>query len=135
MKPKTAIRGGIAQNVVPDHAEADVNFRYAPGRSPAEGEARLAEICAGHGELRIDSNAPSAPVATGNPLVQALRAAGDLAIEPKQAWTPIAEFALAGIDAVNFGPGDPAYAHRRDERVSIEALVRCHRTLEAFACA
>jgi succinyl-diaminopimelate desuccinylase len=67
--------------------------------------------------------------------VQALRAAGGLAIEPKQAWTPIAEFAAAGLDAVNFGPGDPVFAHRRDERVSIAALLRCHEILEAFACA
>jgi succinyl-diaminopimelate desuccinylase len=131
----TQIHGGIAQNVVPDLAQAHVNFRYAPGRSPEEAESRLAEMCAGHGVLHVDSHAPSAPVATGNPLVQALRAAGDLAIEPKQAWTPIAEFAAAGIDAVNFGPGDPAFAHGRDERVTIDALVRCHRTLEAFACA
>src|SRR3954449_1381714 len=131
----TQIAGGIAQNVVPDLAQAHVNFRYAPGRTPEDAEARLVEMCAGHGNLHVDSHAPSAPVATANPLVQALRAAGDLAIEPKQAWTPIAEFAAAGIDAVNFGPGDPAFAHRRDERVGIEALVRCHRTLEAFACA
>jgi len=34
-----------------------VNFRYAPGRTPQEAEARLAELCAGHGELRIDANA------------------------------------------------------------------------------
>jgi succinyl-diaminopimelate desuccinylase len=128
----TRIAGGIAGNVIPDLAEAHVNYRYAPGRSPAEAEARLAELCAA-GELRIDSNSPSGPVATGNPHARRLAAAGDLAVAPKQAWTPVAEFGLAGLDAINFGPGAPAQAHRRDESVEVAALVRSHRVLEAFA--
>jgi succinyl-diaminopimelate desuccinylase len=127
----TRIAGGIAANVIPDRAECHVNFRYAPGRSPAEAEARLAELCDGHGELRIDANAPSGPVAHG-PRVDALVAAGDLVRAPKQAWTPVAEFGAAGLDAVNFGPGDPAQAHKRDEHVEIAALERSHTVLEAF---
>ncbi len=128
----TQITGGIAGNVIPDRVDAHVNYRYAPGRTPAEAEARLRELCAG-GELTIDSLAPSGPVATGNPRARALIAAGDLRVAPKQAWTPVAEFGAAGIDAVNFGPGAPAQAHRRDESVEIAALVRSHRVLEAFA--
>ena len=72
------------------------------------------------------------PVATG-PLVDALIAAGDLAIEPKQAWTPVAEFGTAGIAAVNFGPGDPPQAHTREESIAVAALVRGYRVLERFA--
>jgi len=128
----TRIGGGIASNVIPDRAECLVNFRYAPGRSAAEAEARLAELCAGHGELRIDSNAPSGPVAAG-PRVDALIAAGELVRAPKQAWTPVAEFGLAGLPAVNFGPGEPAQAHRRDESVEIAMLVRAHDVLERFS--
>ena len=131
----TQIEGGVAQNVIPDRAVAHVNQRYAPGRSAREAEARLRAWCEPYGEITIVGNAPSAPVATGNPLVGRLRDAGELALEPKQAWTPVAEFALAGVDAVNFGPGDPAYAHRRDEQVSEEALVRCFEVLSRFACA
>ena len=127
----TRIAGGIAGNVIPDRAECHVNFRYAPGRAPEAAEARLAELCAGHGELRIDANAPSGPVAAG-PLVDALVAAGDLVRAPKQAWTPVAEFGQAGLDAVNFGPGEPAQAHRRDESVEIAALVRAYEILERF---
>jgi succinyl-diaminopimelate desuccinylase len=128
----TRIAGGIAANVIPDRADCHVNFRYAPGRTPTDAEARLAELCAGHGELAIDSNAPSGPVAAG-PRVDALVAAGDLVRAPKQAWTPVAEFGLAGLPAVNFGPGEPAQAHRRDESIEIAALVRAYDVLERFA--
>jgi succinyl-diaminopimelate desuccinylase len=119
-------------NVIPGEATAHVNYRYAPGRTPEEAEARLAELCAGHGELRIDANAPSGAVARG-PLVDALIAAGGLEVAPKQAWTPVAEFARAGVPAINFGPGDPPQAHTRGEAISVAALVRSYRVLEAFA--
>jgi succinyl-diaminopimelate desuccinylase len=131
----TRIAGGIAANVIPAEAVAHVNYRYAPGRTPDEAERWLRDLCEPHGTLEIEGNAPSAPVATANPLAQRLIAAGDLAVEAKQAWTPVAEFAAAGIDAVNFGPGDPAQAHAREEHVRIDALARCYETIEAFACA
>jgi succinyl-diaminopimelate desuccinylase len=44
----------------------------------------------------------------------------------------VAQFAEEGIDAVNFGPGATAYAHRRDEQVPIANLERCLETLRAF---
>jgi succinyl-diaminopimelate desuccinylase len=106
----TRIGGGIAANVIPETCTAQVNFRYAPGRTPEEAEARLRELCGGLGELEITGNAGSAPVALDHPLARRLIEAGDLAVAPKQAWTPVAEFAAAGVDAVNFGPRDPAYA-------------------------
>jgi succinyl-diaminopimelate desuccinylase len=131
----TRVAGGIADNVVPAEAVAHVNYRYAPDRSAEDAEAWLRDLCEPHGMLVVEGNAPSAPVAVANPMAQRLIAAGDLAVEPKQAWTPVAEFAGAGVDAINFGPGDPAQAHARDEHVRVDALVRCYETIEAFACA
>jgi succinyl-diaminopimelate desuccinylase len=128
----TEIAGGIANNVIPDRVVCGLNFRYGGQRSPAEAEARLRELVGPAGELRVLSNAPSAPVAVDNELLGRLRAAGDLAVEPKQAWTPVAEFAARGLDAVNFGPGDPAFAHRRDERVAIAALSASLSVLRRF---
>ncbi len=128
----TRIAGGIAANVIPDRVDCHVNYRFAPGRTPDAARARLRELCAG-GELTIESLAPSGPVAVSNPRARALIAAGDLEVAPKQAWTPVAEFGAAGIDAVNFGPGEPSQAHARDESVPIDALERCYRVLEAFA--
>lgn len=132
----TSIEGGIAGNVVPDRVEARINFRYAPTHSPAEAEARLRDlVSAPSSELEVVGNAPPGPAAIRNPLVARLRSAGDLAIGPKQAWTPVAEFATAGVDAINFGPGDPQYAHRDDERVETSALVRSYEVLRAFLAA
>ncbi len=131
----TRVEGGIAANVIPDVARAHVNMRYAPGTTAPEAERRLRAVCEPHGTLEITSNAPSAPVAVTAPLARALIDAGGLRVEAKQAWTPVAEFAAAGIAAVNFGPGDPIHAHARDECVSVDALVRSYQTLERFACA
>ncbi len=132
----TTIEGGVAANVIPDRAVATVNLRYAPNHTPAEAEARIRELLGHHrAEVEVLSNARPGPVPVRNPLVERLRAAGGLDVRPKQAWTPVAEFAEAGVDAVNCGPGDPRYAHTEDERVSVEALVRSFEVLVAFLSA
>jgi succinyl-diaminopimelate desuccinylase len=129
----TTIEGGVASNVIPDRVQARVNFRYAPGHTPAEAESRLRELLApSEVDVRVDGNAPPGPVTVGNPLVGRLKDVGGIMLGPKQAWTPVAEFAGAGVDAVNFGPGDPQYAHRDDERIEVRALVRSHQILRAF---
>ena len=64
--------------------------------------------------------------------MQRLQATGELPIEPKQAWTNVADFTSRGIDAVNFGPGGTRYAHTRDEQVEVPALVRVFETLWRF---
>jgi succinyl-diaminopimelate desuccinylase len=129
----TTIAGGTATNVVPDRVTATVNLRYAPTHSREEAERRLRDLL-GHPSAQVDvvGNAPPGRVPSANPLVERLRAAGDLAVGPKQAWTPVAEFGLAGVDAVNFGPGDPEYAHRDDEHVDVAALERSFDVLSAF---
>jgi succinyl-diaminopimelate desuccinylase len=124
------VDGGIAANVIPAEAHAELNFRYAPGRTRAAAEARLASLVP-YGELDVLSNSPSAPPSLTNPLLGRLR---ELVPEvaPKQAWTPVAQFAEQGIDAVNYGPGATAFAHRRDEQVPVANLERCYETLHAF---
>ncbi|MET0801983.1 MAG: succinyl-diaminopimelate desuccinylase [Actinomycetota bacterium] len=129
----TTIEGGVAANVIPDRVRARVNYRYAPGHTPREAEDRLRELLEPSGaDVLIDGNAPPGPVNLENPLVDRLRVAGELAVRSKQAWTPVAEFAVGGVDAINFGPGDPQYAHRDDERVEVDALVRCLDVMRRF---
>src|SRR6266566_4518845 len=127
-----AIEGGIADNVVPDRCVARLNYRYAPGRSREQAEATVREL-AGDAEVEILGNSPPAHVVLDRPLVTRLREAGGLAVQPKQAWTPVAQFAEAGLDAVNLGPGATHYAHRVDEQVEIGELVRTFEALRLFA--
>jgi succinyl-diaminopimelate desuccinylase len=129
----TTIDGGVAGNIVPDHVRAHVNMRYAPSQTPAEAEARLRELLA-HPRVEVEvlGNGPPGPVCLDNPLVIRLRRTGDLAVGPKQAWTPVAEFGMVGVDAVNLGPGDPRYAHTDDEQVSGAMLARAHAIVSAF---
>jgi succinyl-diaminopimelate desuccinylase len=124
------VEGGIAANVVPASASVELNYRYAPGRTREDAERQLRSLVP-VGELEILSNSPSAPPALTNPLVARLRElVPDVA--PKQAWTPVAQFAEQGIDAINYGPGLTRYAHRQDEQVPVENLDRAFETLRAF---
>ena len=128
----TQIHGGIADNVIPDLVTAHVNFRYAPDRSPSSAEAYLRALLPAGAEYEAAGDSPPARVVTDSPLVQRLRAGGGLALEPKQAWTNVADFTSRGLDAVNFGPGATRYAHRRDERVEIDALEHAYTSLWRF---
>jgi succinyl-diaminopimelate desuccinylase len=126
------IEGGIADNVVPDRCVARLNYRYAPGRSREDAVARLRGI-AGDAELEVIGNSAPAHVVVERPLVQRLRAVGNFEVRPKQAWTPVAQFAEAGLDAVNLGPGATRYAHKIDEQVEIAELARTYEALRQFA--
>ncbi|HEX3910543.1 MAG TPA: succinyl-diaminopimelate desuccinylase [Solirubrobacteraceae bacterium] len=130
----TMLQAGVARNVIPGECTANVNFRYSPRLAPDEAERALRERCATHGELELLSNSAGALPPQANPLFDGLLAASGVPAQAKQAWTPVAEFAAAGIEAVNLGPGDPALAHRVDERISTAALVRAYEILESFLC-
>jgi succinyl-diaminopimelate desuccinylase len=125
----TQLHAGIATNVIPARAEATINFRYAPDRTPESAAVRIHELWPG---ATITANSPPAHVALRSPIVERLRAAGGLAVEPKQAWTNVADFAARGLDAVNFGPGATRFAHAVDERVEIGELERTFASLQRF---
>jgi len=128
----TRLEAGIADNVIPDRAVATVNFRYAPDRTPESAAEYLRSLVPEGADVELMGDSPPAAVVTDTPLVRALRDAGDLTFEPKQAWTNVADFTARGIDAINFGPGATRYAHRRDELVKVDALVSAYETLYCF---
>jgi succinyl-diaminopimelate desuccinylase len=126
----TQLNAGIATNVVPARAEALVNYRYAPDRTPEEAAAHLRTLLP---DAEIVSNSGAAHVASlDGPVVSALSAAGGLGVQPKQAGPNGADFAARGLDAVNLGPGATRYAHAVDERVEIAELERTYDALQRF---
>jgi succinyl-diaminopimelate desuccinylase len=128
----TTARGGRARNVIPDSFELNVNHRYPPDRSVAEAEAILAEVCAAADRFEVIDRALAAPIPADNEHVDRLKASGVAAVTAKTAWTDVARLTARGIDAVNFGPGEVALAHRADESVAVAALEQGWAVLERF---
>ena len=130
----TQIEGGIAANVIPDRVEATLSFRYAPDRTPEQAEEELRRLA---GDVEIVGNSPAGRVVVHEPLVDRLREAGAFGLEPKQAWTNVAEFTSRGVDAVNFGPGKTSVVHAADEQVEVggaRARVRDPPPVRGVAC-
>jgi succinyl-diaminopimelate desuccinylase len=127
----TRITGGVAGNVVPDRCEIEVNYRFAPDRTPEQAEAHVREVFDGF-DLRVTDCAAGAPPGLGaEPAREFLAAVGQPPIG-KLGWTDVARFAAMGVPALNFGPGDPNLAHHPDEHVEIAKIVEGARTLRRW---
>lgn len=117
------INGGVAGNVLPDRCTVSVNFRFAPDRSEEQALAHMREVFEGF-DIVVSDSAPAAMPGLSVPAAAAfVEAVGGLA-NPKFGWTDVARFSALGIPAVNFGPGDPLLAHKKEEFVPIEQLHR-----------
>lgn len=131
----TMAQGGTATNVIPDRFEMIVNVRVPPSGYAKQVMARaLTNLrqMAPEAELKVMDEAPPGQVPADNPLLEHLRHVGALPIAAKQAWTDVARLSQAGIDAANFGPGAQNQAHQAGEYITIDAMVRCYRTLKRF---
>lgn len=119
----TMASGGRGRNIVPDRFELNLNHRFSPDRTLEQAKADITALVAGRARIEWLDLSPAAPPFAAHPLVRALEAAGVVAVEPKQAWTDVARFAALGVPAVNFGPGDNAQAHQRNEHTSVSKLL------------
>ncbi|RLL68758.1 succinyl-diaminopimelate desuccinylase [Streptomyces sp. Z26] len=125
------VEGGVAGNVIPDECVVTVNFRYAPDRSPEEALAHVREVFAGCGvaELTVADSSPGALPGLAHPAAAAFVAAVGGEPKPKYGWTDVSRFSALGVPAVNYGPGDPNLAHKRDEHVRTETVLHCEAAL------
>jgi len=128
------VEGGVAGNVVPDLATVTLNHRFAPDRSIDEARAHVEDVLAPHleegDEVEVVDVADAAPPGLRHPLLASLRERNGLDVRAKLGWTDVSRFAAAGIPAANFGPGDSAVAHTRDEHLDRASLERVHGALE-----
>jgi succinyl-diaminopimelate desuccinylase len=125
------IEGGVANNVIPDACAVVVNYRYAPDRSAEEALAHVREVFEGCGvtDFTVDDHSGAALPGLGHPAAAAFMAAVGGSARPKFGWTDVARFGDLGVPAVNYGPGDPLFAHKRDEHVVIERISHCETRL------
>jgi succinyl-diaminopimelate desuccinylase len=128
------IHGGVAGNVVPDLCTVEINYRFAPSRSEAEAEAHLREVFDGF-ELVITDSAPGGLPGLERPAAAAFLQVVGGEPKPKFGWTDVARFTLLGVPAVNYGPGDPLYAHKQDEFVPEAEIELCEQRLRAWLTA
>jgi succinyl-diaminopimelate desuccinylase len=122
------ISGGIAGNVIPDRCAIEINYRFAPDKSPAEAEAHVRNVLDGYPVRVIDVAAGARPGLDQPAAAEFLGAVGGQATA-KLGWTDVARFSSMGIPAVNFGPGDPTKAHADDEFCPAGDVVACREAL------
>jgi len=127
------VSGGVASNVLPDHAVLQLNYRFAPDRDAAAAGEALKEIVAPWLEVgdsfTVADSAPSAPPSLNHPLLARLVSAASGPVSGKLGWTDVAFFAERGIPAANFGPGDPELAHTAGEMVTRGSLEEARQVL------
>jgi len=82
--------------------------------------------------VEITDSAPGARPGLDHPAAAPLLAAVSGVPRAKFGWTDVARFALLGMPALNYGPGDPMLAHSRDEHVPVAQIAECEATMEAW---
>ncbi|WP_107704687.1 succinyl-diaminopimelate desuccinylase [Nocardioides allogilvus] len=127
----TGIRGGVAGNVIPDECVVEVNFRFAPDRDEADAEAFVRDFFEGF-DVTVTDMAAGALPGLDRPAATAFVEAVGGQVAPKFGWTDVARFTALGVPAVNFGPGDPMFAHKQDEHVPMEHITRCEQQLKEW---
>lgn len=128
------IHGGTAGNVIPDRCVVEINYRFAPDKTPDQAEAHVRELLAGFAVVRTDAAAGARP-GLNHPAAASFVAAVGAEPKPKYGWTDVARFSELGIPAVNFGPGDPLLAHKDNEHVDADAIRECLRALRSWLSA
>ncbi|HEY5248258.1 MAG TPA: succinyl-diaminopimelate desuccinylase [Dermatophilaceae bacterium] len=116
------IRGGIAGNVIPDECVVTVNYRFAPDKSGAQALTHVRELFDGYA-VELTDTADGARPGLDLPSARAFVEALAVPVNAKQGWTDVARFSELSIPAVNFGPGDPNWAHHDQERCPVQQLV------------
>jgi len=124
----TGVNGGKARNVIPDRCTFNVNFRFAPDRTPAGARAEITSLFAdavarGTAELVFKDFAPAGRVPVANRWCDRLTALAKNEVRAKQAWTDVGRFSDWNVDAVSCGPGFPEVAHQKDEWASVAKMV------------
>jgi succinyl-diaminopimelate desuccinylase len=128
----TLASGGRGKNVIPDTFTLNINYRFAPGRTPEEAVADIENLVGDAGVVHPTDLSPSCLPHGQHPLVAHLAACGVAAVKSKQAWTDVARFDQIGVPAVNFGPGLSKQAHQPNEYTDLDLVYEGYGILARF---
>jgi succinyl-diaminopimelate desuccinylase len=107
--------GGRGRNIVPDTFVINLNHRFTPRTTIEQAKRAVLDFVADRAKVEFTDESPAAMPNRSHPLVERLIAAGVRTVDPKQAWTDVGRLSQMGIAAVNFGPGENAQAHQKNE--------------------
>jgi acetylornithine deacetylase/succinyl-diaminopimelate desuccinylase-like protein len=120
------IRGGTRPNIVPDHAEAELDIRITPSLTAAGGALRLLEETIASYELPVSIVHPheNPPMETDpdHPVIRRLLETGGTRLTGAPWFSDAAHLSAGGIPGICIGPGSIDQAHTADEFITIEAL-------------
>jgi succinyl-diaminopimelate desuccinylase len=128
----TQIHSGVANNVIPEVTKLNINFRFSPEFSKEEASQYIVDNFSRFGDIEIDNVSFGAMPNRDNPMVSKFISSTEAEVFPKQAWTDVARFNDAGIPSINFGPGDPLFAHTSNEQVSKKQILESYELLHKF---
>ncbi len=129
------IEGGVAGNVIPDACTVDgqLPLRARPLARPRPSRtygrsSRTAESWSSSSTTTRGAALPG----LSHPAAAAFIEAVGGTPQPKYGWTDVSRFSALGVPAVNYGPGDPHLAHKRDERVETGKILSGEERLRAW---
>ncbi len=128
----TMVEFSGGRNIIPDKFVINVNYRFAPGKTIEQAKEDVLKLVNGEAKVEFTDLCPSGNVCLYNPVLSELIEKYSLPVEAKQAWTDVARLSLYGIDAVNFGPGEAAQAHQKNENIPLENLYKNFEILSDF---
>jgi succinyl-diaminopimelate desuccinylase len=125
------ITGGVAGNVIPDECRITVNYRFAPDKTEEQAADVVRRVLDGF-DVAVSDSAPGAMPGLSHPAAAAFVEMVGREPQPKFGWTDVARFSALGVPAVNYGPGDPNVAHKREEYCDVAPILECEQRMRAW---
>lgn len=118
-------QGGSRPNIVPDHAEAEVDIRITPSLTAAGGALKLLQGSLSGQNLKISAATEKPPMETSadHPWIQRIQSIRPGTETVGAPWfSDASHLSEAGIPSICMGPGSIDQAHTKDEFISIDDL-------------
>lgn len=131
------VEAGVANNVIPDEAWMNINFRFAPNRTAEQAARHVVDVLGleetpGITWVLDDAAGGALPGLDLEVTAGLVEAVGRDRVRAKFGWTDVSRFSAMGVPALNFGSGDPSYAHKRDEQCPVEQITGVAEILHTY---